>query len=215
MRFVQYYLECLSQASYLIADQSAGVAAVVDPRRDVQDYLDDAAAVDSRIIYVIETHLHADFLSGHLELAEATGATIVYGAAAEVHFARRAVADGERIGVGRVVLEFRATPGHTPESISVVVWDGVDAEVPYGVLTGDTLFIGDVGRPDLATSAGWAAADLARMLPTRCRPSCSPCLTPPWSTPRTVPGYPAASSYRPTPCRPSAPSAPTTTRSPR
>jgi hydroxyacylglutathione hydrolase len=164
MRFVQYYLECLSQASYLIADEVSGVAAVVDPRRDVQEYLDDAAAAGVRIHHVIETHLHADFLSGHLELAEATGATIVYGAGAEVNFAHREVADGERIVLGQVVLEFRATPGHTPESISVVVWDGVDLEAPYGVLTGDTLFIGDVGRPDLGSSRGQTAAEMALQL---------------------------------------------------
>lgn len=164
MRFTQYYLECLSQASYLVGDETAGVAAVVDPRRDVQEYLDDAAAVGLRIDYVIETHLHADFLSGHLELAEATGATIIYGAGAPVHFAHREVADGERIALGQVVLEFRATPGHTPESISVVVSDGVDSDSPYGVLTGDTLFIGDVGRPDLASSQGMSAADMARQL---------------------------------------------------
>jgi hydroxyacylglutathione hydrolase len=168
MRFTQYYLECLSQASYLIADEATGVAAVVDPRRDVQEYLDDAAAAGLRIDYVIETHLHADFLSGHLELAEATGATIIYGAGAEVHFAHREVADGERIVLGQVVLEFRATPGHTPESISVVVWDEVGSDapygVPYGVLTGDTLFIGDVGRPDLSSSGGKTAAEMARQL---------------------------------------------------
>jgi len=141
MRFVQYYLECLSHASYLIGDETTGRAAVVDPRRDVREYLDDAAAAGVRIEYVIETHLHADFLSGHLELADATGATVIYGAAADVRFRHRKVADGERISLGRVVLEFRATPGHTPESISVVVWESADALVPYGVLTGDTLSV--------------------------------------------------------------------------
>ena len=164
MRFVQYYLECLSQASYLIGDETTGRAVVVDPRRDVQEYLDDAAAAGLRIEYVIETHLHADFLSGHLELADATGATVIYGDAADVRFRHREVADGERISLGRVVLEFRATPGHTPESISVVVWEGTDALVPYGVLTGDTLFIGDVGRPDLASSRLQPAEEMARQL---------------------------------------------------
>jgi hydroxyacylglutathione hydrolase len=166
MEFIQYYLECMSQASYLIADETAGVAAVVDPRRDVQDYLDDAAAGGLRIDYVIETHVHADFLSGHLELAEATGATVIYGAGANVQFAHRQVTDGDRIALGQVMLEFRATPGHTPESISVVVWDGIDAEAPYGVLTGDTLFIGDVGRPDLGSSPGRTSAEMARQLHT-------------------------------------------------
>ena len=164
MRFIQYYLECLSQASYLIGDETTGRAAVVDPRRDVQEYLDDAAAAGLRIDYVIETHLHADFLSGHLELVAATGATVIYGAAADVHFAHRKVGDGERMDLGRVVLEFRATPGHTPESISIVVWEDTQAPTPYGVLTGDTLFIGDVGRPDLGSSRGESAEDMARQL---------------------------------------------------
>jgi hydroxyacylglutathione hydrolase len=164
MKFIQYYLECLSQASYLIADETSGLAAVVDPRRDVQEYLDDAAAAGSRIAYVIETHVHADFLSGHLELAQATGATVIYGAGADVRFTHHSVADFERIALGQVVLEFRATPGHTPESISVVVWDGIDSGAPYGVLTGDTLFIGDVGRPDLSSSPGQSAAQMARRL---------------------------------------------------
>jgi hydroxyacylglutathione hydrolase len=164
VRFVQYYLACLSQASYLIGDDTTGRAVVVDPRRDVQEYVDDAAAFDLRIEYVIETHLHADFLSGHLELADATGATVIYGAAADVHFAHRKVVDGERIELGQVVLEFRATPGHTPESISVVVWAAPDDAAPYGVLTGDTLFIGDVGRPDLAASRGRTPEEMARQL---------------------------------------------------
>jgi glyoxylase-like metal-dependent hydrolase (beta-lactamase superfamily II)/rhodanese-related sulfurtransferase len=164
LKFVQYYLDCLSQASYLIGDDTTGRAAVVDPRRDVQEYLDDAAEAGLRIDYVIETHLHADFLSGHLELAEATGATVVYGAAADVNFPHRKVDDGERIDLGQVVLEFRATPGHTPESISVVVWDGLEAAAPYGVLTGDTLFIGDVGRPDLSAAPGATPEGMARQL---------------------------------------------------
>jgi hydroxyacylglutathione hydrolase len=164
MRFVQYYLQCLSQASYLIGDETTGSATVVDPRRDVQEYLEDAAAAGLQIDYVIETHLHADFLSGHLELAEATGATVVYGAAADVHFDHRKVADGERIDLGRVVLEIRATPGHTPESISIVVWEDARAAAPYAVLTGDTLFIGDVGRPDLGSARDQSPADMARQL---------------------------------------------------
>jgi hydroxyacylglutathione hydrolase len=164
LKFVQYYLDCLSQASYLIGDDTTGRAVVVDPRRDVQEYLDEAAEAGLRIDYVIETHLHADFLSGHLELAAATGATVVYGAAAEVHFPHHKVADGERIALGQLVLEFRATPGHTPESISVVVWDGPEASTPYGVLTGDTLFIGDVGRPDLVAARGMTPDDMARQL---------------------------------------------------
>jgi hydroxyacylglutathione hydrolase len=148
----------------LIGDDTTGRAVVVDPRRDVQEYLDDAAEVGLRIEYVIETHLHADFLSGHLELAEATGATVLYGSAADVHFAHRKVADGERIDLGQVALEFRATPGHTPESISIVVYETPHGATPFGVLTGDTLFIGDVGRPDLVAARGHSPEDMARQL---------------------------------------------------
>ena len=164
MRFEQYYLDCLSQASYLVGDETMGVAAVVDPRRDVAEYVADAEAAGLRIAYVVETHFHADFLSGHLELAAATGAEIVVGAAVAPDFPARLVSDGERIPLGRVVLEFRATPGHTPESISVVVWEDADDPEPWGVLTGDTLFIGDVGRPDLLASVGVTADDLGGML---------------------------------------------------
>ena len=164
VKFVQYYLDCLSQASYLIGDETTGRAVVVDPRRDIQEYLDDAAAAGLRIDFAVETHVHADFLSGHLELAAATGATIVYGNAADVHFPHRKVADGERIGIGEVGLEFRATPGHTPESICILVWESPGAQAPYGVLTGDTLFIGDVGRPDLLAAQGQTPEDMARQL---------------------------------------------------
>lgn len=161
----QYYLQCLSQASYLVGDRSSGKAVVVDPRRDVDEYLADAAAAGLTITHVVETHFHADFLSGHLELAERTGAAIVYGDAAlgRVEFPVLGLADGQRIDLGRVQLEIRATPGHTPESISIVIYPDAGAE-PYGVLTGDTLFIGDVGRPDLLVAAGVTADDLARQL---------------------------------------------------
>ena len=164
MHFAQYYLDCLSQASYLIGDETTGRAVVVDPRRDIQEYLDDAAAAGLRIELIIETHFHADFLSGHLELAEATGAAIGFGEAADADFPIRRLRDGERISLGEVTLEVRATPGHTPESISVVVYERGADEVPYGVLTGDTLFIGDVGRPDLLSSIGVSAEDLGRRL---------------------------------------------------
>jgi glyoxylase-like metal-dependent hydrolase (beta-lactamase superfamily II)/rhodanese-related sulfurtransferase len=169
VRFTQYYLDCLSHASYLVADETTKRAAVVDPKRDIQEYLDDAAAEGLRIEYVIETHFHADFLSGHLELAEATGAQIIYGSAANPQYPIRKVVDGERLTLGPedgsgVVLEFWETPGHTPESISVVIWEHGDDPEPFGVLTGDTLFIGDVGRPDLLASAGVSAEDLARAL---------------------------------------------------
>ncbi|MFN0028990.1 MAG: rhodanese-like domain-containing protein [Acidimicrobiales bacterium] len=166
MFFRQYYLECLSHASYLVGDEGSGRAVVVDPQRDVRQYLADAEANGLRIERVIETHFHADFLSGHLELARATGATIAYGeaAAGRTQFPIETLVDGQRLELGDVVLEVRATPGHTPESISVVVHERPDASAPYGVLTGDTLFIGDVGRPDLLTSEGVSAEDLARQL---------------------------------------------------
>lgn len=164
MIFEQHYLDCLSQASYFIGDPSSGKAVVVDPRRDIAPYLETAAEHDLTIELVIETHFHADFLSGHLEMAAATGATIAYGAAAETEFESRKLTDGERIELGQVTLEIRHTPGHTPESISVVVYDrGVDA-APYGVLTGDTMFVGDVGRPDLLSSKGVTSEELAAQL---------------------------------------------------
>ncbi len=164
MKFTQYYLDCLSQASYLIGDETTGRAVVVDPRRDIDEYVRDAAADGLTIELVIETHFHADFLSGHLELAAATGAEIAYSSVAETEFPSRQLADGERISLGDVQLEIRHTPGHTPESISIVVWEHADDEVPYGVLTGDALFIGDVGRPDLLASLGFTRDELAHQL---------------------------------------------------
>ena len=164
MKFTQYYLDCLSQASYLIGDESTGRAVVVDPRRDIDEYVRDAEAAGLTIELVIETHFHADFLSGHLELAEATGAQIGFSSAAKPEFEVRALADGERLQLGEVVLEFRHTPGHTPESMSVVVWEHEHDDAPYGVLTGDTLFIGDVGRPDLLASIGFSRDELAEQL---------------------------------------------------
>ena len=166
MFFRQYYLGCLSHASYLVGDTSTGVAAVIDPQRDVAEYLADAEAHGLTIRYVLETHFHADFLSGHLELAAATGATIGYGRAAEgrAEFPIVTYSHGDRITLGRVELEVLETPGHTPESISIVVRPDKDSPSPYGVLTGDTLFIGDVGRPDLLASVGVTADDLGRQL---------------------------------------------------
>lgn len=164
MKFTQYYLDCLSQASYLIGDETTGRAVVVDPRRDIDEYVRDAADAGLVIELVIETHFHADFLSGHLELAAATGADIAYSSVAETEFASRKLVHGERIELGGVVLEIRHTPGHTPESISIVVWGEAGDAEPYGVLTGDTLFIGDVGRPDLLSSIGVTQEELAEQL---------------------------------------------------
>ncbi|HSK59151.1 MAG TPA: rhodanese-like domain-containing protein [Actinomycetospora sp.] len=166
MFFAQYYLDCLSQASYMIGDETTGRAVVVDPRRDVGEYLAEARHHDLEIVGVINTHFHADFLAGHLELARATGAWIGYGRRAEADYPIRRFADGERISLGEVELEVLETPGHTPESISVLVREHPGDTVPYGVLTGDALFIGDVGRPDLLASIGWSSEDLGRMLHT-------------------------------------------------
>jgi len=146
----QFYLGCLAHASYLIG--SEGVAAVVDPQRDVQIYLDAARQHGLRIAHVIETHLHADFVSGHQELAERTGAAIYLGEGSGATFAHRAVRDGDEIQFGKCRLRFLETPGHTVESVSVVVCDLERGGEPQAVLTGDTLFIGDVGRPDLSDS---------------------------------------------------------------
>ena len=162
MFFKQFYLGCLAQASYMIG--SEGEAAVVDPRRDVDEYLKEAEAAGLRIRYVVETHLHADFVSGHRELALRTGAEVVFGARAGARVPHRAVEDGDEIRVGRVVLRFLETPGHTPESVSVLVIDTEASPEPVMVLTGDTLFIGDVGRPDLASGAEATPAQMAGLL---------------------------------------------------
>ncbi len=148
MIFEQFYLGCLAHASYLIG--SEGEAAVIDPQRDVGIYLEAAREHSLRLAHIIETHLHADFVSGHQELAEKTGALIYLGEGSGATFPHRAVRDGDEITVGKCRLRFLQTPGHTLESISVVVTDLEQGTDPVAVLTGDTLFIGDVGRPDLS-----------------------------------------------------------------
>ncbi|MGI8742024.1 MAG: MBL fold metallo-hydrolase [Bryobacteraceae bacterium] len=147
MYFEQFYLTCLSHASYMLG--SDGVAAVVDPQRDVELYLRAAEENNLDIKYVIETHLHADFVSGHQELAARTGASIYLGAKAGAKFAHVPVQDGDQLAFGGCRLDFLETPGHTIEGVSVVVTDLAKSPEPFAVLTGDTLFIGDVGRPDL------------------------------------------------------------------
>ena len=166
MYFKQFYLGCLAHASYLIG--SDGEAAVIDPQRDVDQYIEEAAAQGLQVKYIIETHLHADFVSGHRELADKTGAEIVFGKEAGATFPHRAVKDGDELTIGRVKLRIMETPGHTPESICVLATEtekkaGEDACVPK-LLTGDTLFIGDVGRPDLAGGRGYTSQDMAAMM---------------------------------------------------
>ena len=166
MFFQQYYLDCLSHASYMIGDPTSGKAVVVDPQRDVSGYVDDARANGLTITHIIETHFHADFLSGHLELSSLTGAPIVYGKSAlgRAGYDILALGDGDHISVGAIDLEILETPGHTPESICVIVRPDGPGTEPFGVLTGDTLFVGDVGRPDLLVAVGMEAGDLARDL---------------------------------------------------
>lgn len=162
MYFKQFYLSCLAHASYLIG--SEGEAVVVDPQRDVDQYIDEANAQGLKIRYVIETHLHADFVSGHRELAARTGAEIVFGEKAGATFPHRAVQDGDELNIGRVKLRIIETPGHTPESICVLITDTEISDQPQKVLTGDTLFIGDVGRPDLAGGKGYTPQMMAAMM---------------------------------------------------
>lgn len=165
MNIKQYYLGCLSHASYLITDEKTKTAAVVDPQRDIEQYLADAAAGGYQIKHVFLTHFHADFLAGHIELRDRAGAKIYLGSRAEAEFDIVKVKDGDRIEFGDVRLEILETPGHTPEGISILVYDlAKDVTQPLAVLTGDTLFIGDVGRPDLLASIGVTADELADML---------------------------------------------------
>ncbi|MBL8182949.1 MAG: MBL fold metallo-hydrolase [Blastocatellia bacterium] len=159
MEFKQFYLGCLSHASYYIG--SGDEAAIIDPQRDVQQYIEEAAKHGQKIKYVIETHSHADFVSGHLELAAKTGAEIVYGQRANTQFPTLKVSDGDVLNVGSIELKFRETPGHTPEGITIIAKNG---DEPLKAFTGDTLFIGDVGRPDLVGSKGFTAEQMGEML---------------------------------------------------
>jgi hydroxyacylglutathione hydrolase len=165
MIFHQFYLNCLAHASYLIGDGPTHVAAVVDPQRDVDGYLAFAAEHNLQIKHVFLTHLHADFVAGHLELRDRAGATIYLGAKAQAEYRFTPFSDGTIVEFGHVRLKALETPGHTPESVSLLVYDLDQSETqPYAVLTGDTLFIGDVGRPDLRVALGWSAADLGGLL---------------------------------------------------
>jgi hydroxyacylglutathione hydrolase len=161
----QFYLNCLAHASYLIGDESTRTAAVVDPQRDIDQYVAFAERHGLRIAHVFLTHLHADFIAGHLELRDRARATIYLGAKAKAEYAFHPLDDGDVVEMGRVRLRALETPGHTPESISIEVYDlDRSASAPHAVLTGDTLFVGDVGRPDLRAALGWSATDLGAML---------------------------------------------------
>lgn len=157
----QFYLGCLADGSYLIG--SSGEAAVIDPQRDVDQYIEEASREGLSIKYIIETHLHADFVSGHIELSEKSGAAIVFGAKAGAAFPHIAAKDGDILKVGTINLSILETPGHTPESICILAKDTAD-ESPAKLFSGDTLFIGDVGRPDLVGSKGFSDKEMAGLM---------------------------------------------------
>lgn len=160
----QYYLGCLSHASYMVWDAETKKAVVVDPQRDVQQYLDDAKELGVEIEKVVLTHFHADFIAGHLELQKATGATIVMGQKAETEYPIHHAKHGETWEYPTLSIEVLESPGHTPEMINLLITDKTNPEAPKMVLTGDTLFNGDVGRPDLLASRGVTQEELANML---------------------------------------------------
>ena len=161
----QYYLGCLAHASYLLGDEASATAIVFDPQRDIQQYLADADRFGLQIRHVFLSHFHADFVAGHLELRDRCGATIHLGSRAQAEYAFVAMKDGDTFDFPGMRLQVLETPGHTIESISILVFDlKKDHAKPYAVLTGDTLFIGDVGRPDLRASLGWTANDLGAHL---------------------------------------------------
>ncbi|TAH39343.1 MAG: MBL fold metallo-hydrolase [Planctomycetota bacterium] len=161
----QIYLGCLSHASYLLGDEETGTGVVVDPQRDVDVYVDKARALGLHIRHVILTHFHADFVAGHLELRARTGAIIHLGAAAQAEYEFSPLAEGAHLQFGKLRIDVLETPGHTPESICLLVYDlERSPEVPQAVLTGDTLFVGDVGRPDLMVASGASASELAGQL---------------------------------------------------
>jgi hydroxyacylglutathione hydrolase len=161
----QYYLGCLAHASYLLGDEASSTAVIVDPQRDIQQYVDDAAKFGLQIRHVFLSHFHADFIAGHLELRDRCGAIIHLGSQAKAEYSFVRMKDGDTLEFPGMRLQVLETPGHTIESISILVFDlSKDAVKPYAVLTGDTLFIGDVGRPDLRASIGWTANDLGGRL---------------------------------------------------
>lgn len=160
MKIEQIYTGCLAQGAYYI--ESAGEAVIIDPLREVKPYVEKAARAGTKIKYILETHFHADFVSGHLDLAKHTGATIVYGPQANAEFDYHEAADQELLEVGKVKIKVLHTPGHTPESASYLLIDEEGKE--QAIFTGDTLFIGDVGRPDLSVKSDLSQDELAGML---------------------------------------------------
>ena len=161
----RYYLECLSHASYIVADKKTNTAVVIDPRRDIDIYVEDTRQHGYEIKHVILTHFHADFIAGHIELRDKVGARIYLGTRAKAEFDFEPLGDGSVIEFGDVRLEAMETPGHTPEGITILAFDKAkDPKNPYAIFTGDTLFLGDVGRPDLFASIGITAHELAEML---------------------------------------------------
>ena len=165
MIFKQYYLPTLSHASYFIGDEESRIAMVVDPQRDIEQYVEEAKKHLMTIAYVFLTHFHADFVAGHLELQEQTDAKICLGVKARADYPFQAFADGESMTCGALRVQVLETPGHTPESISLLVFDlHHSSNRPYAILTGDALLIGDVGRPDLLESQGISPQTLAATL---------------------------------------------------
>src|SRR5580693_3352555 len=165
MLLKQYYLGCLAHASYLIGDEVSSTGIIVDPQRDIQQYLADAEKFGLQIRHVFLTHFHADFVAGHLELRDRCGATIRLGSRAKAEYAFVSMKDGDTLEFPGLRVQVLETPGHTIESISILVFDlEKDPAKPHAVLTGDTLFIGDVGRPDLRASLGWTANELGGYL---------------------------------------------------
>src|SRR5271155_935821 len=157
----QYYLGCLAHASYLLGDEASATAIIVDPQRDIQQYLTDAEKFGLKVRHVFLTHFHADFVAGHLELRDRCSATIHLGSRAKAEYSFVPMHDGDTLNFPGLRLQVLETPGHTIESISILVFDlKKDSAHPHAVLTGDTLFIGDVGRPDLRASLGFTANEL-------------------------------------------------------
>lgn len=161
----QFYLSCLAHASYVVIDERTKTAAVIDPQRDIEQYLEEADRHGAVIKYVLLTHFHADFIAGHLELRDRVGARIYLGERGQAEYEFTPLKDNDVLEFGDVRLRILETPGHTPEGISIVVYDlAQDDTQPHAVFTGDTLFVGDVGRPDLLASVGVSAEQLAGWL---------------------------------------------------